>query len=273
MFIIIVVALLLGIWRYRSAAYFKWVAITFVWMLAWTFLFNGGGTLENPAGDGLIAHQMRVAANDGPMMGVFAIFVIIVLWGGIIYFLNRARKAANAVKAADEAAIHDPDYAECDDADTSRKALETIGLLLLAAAWFYFNYSAAMSARNAPAPLTEQAPTPVPPKRSIEEEVMGAASEENATTPTKIDAVTTLERVTASGRMLSYHYKVQAKASERDALRSFVLKNVVPKVCMGELRPRMKQHGISYSYSYTGTGFSDPVVITVSEQTCAKMEP
>ncbi len=37
MFIIIVVALLLGIWRFRSAEYFKWVGITFLWVVASVF--------------------------------------------------------------------------------------------------------------------------------------------------------------------------------------------------------------------------------------------
>ena len=273
MFIIIVIALLLGIWRFRSAEYFKWVGITFVWMFASRFLLSGGGTLDNPAGDGLIAHQVRVAANDGPIMALFAIGVVVLLWGGIIYFLNRARKAARAVKAANEAASLDPDYVEKDDADTSRKALETIGLLLVAGGWFYFNFSALMSARKAPAP-TAQAPAPVtaPAQPTVEQDVMGAASEINANTPEQIDPDTVLERASASGRTLTYHYKLKTKGAGPDRLRRVILSNVVPKVCTSGLRTAMKEHGVSYAYNYDAPGFGEPVEVTVSEATCAKLE-
>ncbi|MBA3511850.1 hypothetical protein [Sphingomonas sp.] len=273
MFIIIVVALLFGIWRYRSAKYFMWVAITFVWMFVSTLLLNGGGTLEDPSGDGFITHQVRVAANDGPMMGLFAIFIVVFLWGGIIYFLNRARKAGKALQAANEAALDHPDYVEQEDADTGRKLLETVGLLLAAAAWFYFNFTALMSARNAPATVASAPTAQAPAQPTIEQEVMGVAAEINAGTPRQLDADTVLERATASGRTLTYHHKLKGRATDREELRSFILRTVVPKVCTGELRPSMKQHGVSYAYSYTASDLDEPVAITVDEKMCEGLEP
>lgn len=274
MFIIIVVALLIGIWRYRCAEYFKWVGVTFVWMLAGTLLFNGGGTLTNPSGDGLITHKVRVATNDGPMMAVLALAIVIVLWGGIIYFLNRARKAGRARLAANETALDDPDFVAQDDDDiTGRKALETVGLLLAAAAWFYLNFTALMSARNPPAAPTKAQTAQAPAPATIEQELMGIAAEVNATTPQQIDPDTILERASASKRTLTYHYKLKGKDTDRDKLRSFILRKVVPKVCSGELRPNMKEHGVSYAYSYTGADFSAPVAVTVDEKTCARLEP
>jgi hypothetical protein len=82
--IIVAVAALLGIWRYRSLDYFRWVAVLFVWMLAADTLFAGYGTLQDPRGDGLITRQIRIATDDGIGMGLFAIAFIVVYWGGVM---------------------------------------------------------------------------------------------------------------------------------------------------------------------------------------------
>jgi hypothetical protein len=275
MFVIIVVALILGIWRFRSAEYFKWVGMAFLWMLAGTFLFSGGGTLEDPTGDGLIAHQVRIGTNDGPMMGLYAIVMIVVLWGGIIYFLNRARKAANAFKEA-RAALDDQGVFEQEEADTSRKGLETVGLLILAGAWFYFNFSTLMAARNAPeqsADATASAEPSSPTPLTVEQEVLGAAAQINAEAPHQIDLETVLERASASGRTLTYHYSLKGEGgADGDRLRKFALANVVPKVCISDLRESMKDRGVSYIYSYAAKGLDHPVSVTVSEEICSNLE-
>src|SRR4051812_37223159 len=87
--LLIYLAALFGIFRFRAREYWKWLAMLFVWMLGAQLLFAGGGTLEQPAGDGLIAHQIRRATNDGPGMGIFALVVIIVYWGVTIGMLRK----------------------------------------------------------------------------------------------------------------------------------------------------------------------------------------
>lgn len=269
MFIIIVIAVLLGVWRYRSRQYFKWIGITFLWMLVATFLFSGGGTLDNPSGDGLVAHQVRVATNDGAGMGIFAIVVVVVLWSGIIFLLSRAAKAARAVREADELALQSADYVE--PADASRKALETVAVLLVAAGWFYFNFTLARSARATPAPSQQTPQTPQQP--TIEQEVMGLAAEVNASVPQRIDPDTMLVRASASGRTLTYHYQLEPRGVTKGDAQGFLIRNVTPRACTGVLRPYMRDDNVTFAYRYTSDDFSGPVVVTVSEQVCSNLEP
>ncbi len=59
-------------WLHAGAA----VAAQFVLGL----LLAGYGTLENPAGDGIITRWVRAATNDGPLMGFWALIVIALTW-------------------------------------------------------------------------------------------------------------------------------------------------------------------------------------------------
>ncbi len=269
--LIVIVAALLGIWRYRSNEYFKWVGITAIWMLAAGFLFYAGGTLEDPSGDGLITHQIRIATQDGPGMALFAIVFLVIYWGGAIFFISRMVKAARAVREANERAVDDDDYMSTDN--TGRKALETVALLVVSALWIWFAFVRPATDRNeALTSVQRDDPQQAPSELTIEQEVMGAAAEINASAPQQIDDVTTLERATASGRNLTYHYKVETASSDRKRLESFLRTNVVPKACTGPLRPSIRDHGVSYTYSYVGDNLADPVQMTVNETLCADLE-
>lgn len=272
--LIVVVAALLGIWRYRSFDYFKWVIILFVWMLGASLLFSGGGTLENSSGDGIITRQIRVATNDGPGTGIFAIGFIIAYWGGAIFFITRMVKVARAAHQGDSVGVASEQYTD----ETTRKAVETTLLLIATAGWIYVAFLRPLGlvgAGSSPPPpvVTRQETAPAAPaEMSVEQQLMGAAAEINADTPKQIDPTTTLVRASASGRMLTYHYRLSQKRVERTALRSFVLTHVIPKTCTGVTRPSMKVDGIKYIYSYEADGLSSPLKVTVDEATCARLE-
>lgn len=271
--LIVVIAALLGIWRYRSVEYFKWVGATFVWLIAANLLFSGGGTLDAPSGDGIITRQLRIATEDGPMMGLLAIVLLVLIWGTVIYFISRMVKAAKAVSEADELAMVEDTYSS--GADTTRKSLETVGLFLAAAIWIWFAF---VRPAQAEAQVWEAATQnaeqqePEVTALTIEQEVLGAASEINASTPQQIDPTTTLLRATASERTLTYHYRLEPTGSDRESLMSFLRANVVPKACTGELRPHMRESDVSYAFSYTGSDFADPVRITIDENLCSSLE-
>lgn len=268
---IVIVAALLGIWRFRSPEYFKWLAILFVWMVAGAVLFSGGGTLQDPTGDGLIARQIRVATNDGPGMGIFAIIFIIVYWGGAIFFITRMVKAARGYRADQEAALDHPDYHEEPD-NGRRKTIETLGLLLASALWIYFAFLLPRQATNTASPdaggaEAEESTSNMPPQ--IERDLVGAAAQVNAEGPKQVDATTTLERASASGKTLTYYYSITEQGTAKQ-LRSFVLKKVVPKVCGGPLRSVMKSDGVSYVYSYKLPNLAEPVAVEVTEEMCSR---
>jgi hypothetical protein len=134
MLLIIVVAAMYGIWRCRSRNYFKWVGITFAWIVVSNLLFSAGGTLSDPSGDGLITRQVRIAASDGPAMGLFALAILLLFWGGIIYFIIKMQREVSALRALSD----ESSFAET-EAETSvgRKVLDSIILLAAAAIWVF----------------------------------------------------------------------------------------------------------------------------------------
>lgn len=269
--LIVLIAAFLGIWRFRSAEYFKWVAILFVWMLAAALLFSGGGTLDNTAGDGLITREIRRASGDGPAMGIFAIVFVVVYWGGAIFFITRMVREARAIRAAQEASYDDPDYVEDDRSDTSRKVLETIGLLAAATIWIWFAFIRPNQPSATPTTSTPIEPPNVEPL-TVEQQVLGAAAEINANVPQRIDAQTVLERASASGRTLTYHYRIDARGADEDDFPSFARQNVVPRVCTGPLRSSMKDPGVTYVFSYQSDTWRNPVSIAINERMCAELE-
>ena len=138
--------------------------------------------------------------------------------------------------------------------DTMRKIFETGILLLTSAIWIYFAFYR---------PL---APILVAP--TIDQQLSAAAQEVNQTTPQQIDAITTLDNATVSGRRLTYHYTIKAEPSDKEKLKAFVIDSTIPKVCDGEMRPSMRDSGVSYTYSYMAAGFKSPITIEVTESIC-----
>ncbi len=59
--------------------------------LAMHYLGQGGGTLEDPAGDGLVTRAIRKATDDGPLVAVWAIAMLVLGYGVIIVRIDRAR--------------------------------------------------------------------------------------------------------------------------------------------------------------------------------------
>lgn len=85
-----VLVLALGVWRRNHPGFWPRGIAAIVVAWAMPFLFSGGGTLEHPEGDGLITHLVRRATDDGPVMGLWAIFVLVAGYGSIIWLIVSA---------------------------------------------------------------------------------------------------------------------------------------------------------------------------------------
>ena len=53
------------------------------------FLLSGGGTLEDPRGDGYITAIVRSSFNDGPIVAGLGLLALILGWGVPIYLIQR----------------------------------------------------------------------------------------------------------------------------------------------------------------------------------------
>jgi len=66
---------------------------------AMAFLGAGGGTLDDPSGDGLITRSIREASDDGPVVAIWGIAVLVAGYGAIIYLIVTGIRRDRAAKA------------------------------------------------------------------------------------------------------------------------------------------------------------------------------
>lgn len=79
----------IGFTRKQPSRYWFHAAAALAIQLTATALFAGGGTLEDPTGDGLLTRIVRQAANDGPAVALMILPALLVGWGIPIYLVKR----------------------------------------------------------------------------------------------------------------------------------------------------------------------------------------
>ena len=267
--LIIYVAALLGIFRFRSRSYWKWIGFLLVWMFGASLLFAGGGTLDDPSGDGFIAHQVRIATNDGLGMGLFSLAFIIAYWGGAIWMLRKAYLAGRQF----EEEQGDRTDEEIELVGLGRKALEAVVVTLIGGLYVYGAYllpfqttdNALSSATIASPAEPAESPAPDPVASALAataEQLMGDV-------PKKLDPITTLVSISAEGRVLTYHNKLSRRDASDDALRSFIRKNGVTKACKNaDMMLMMKDYGVTFRYSYAIPNATTPLTVDATFAEC-----
>ena len=265
--LIIYVAAMLGIFRFRGRKYWKWVGILAAWMIGAQFLFAGGGTLNSPAGDGLIAHQIRIATNDGPGMGLFAIIFLIAYWGGAIWII---RKLYSVGKEVEQVRLQQEWDTEEKTAN-SRKLGEAVAVTSISAIYVYFAFLAPLAAVQRPAPFVAAASVQDAPD-PISRDLSSVAEEITRSTPTRFDSITTLERASAQGRVLTYHYVLSRRDGTDDQLRKFARSHAVASACKNpDMFKGMKDYGITYRYSYMMPNAEAPIEIDANFAECQSL--
>lgn len=261
--LLIWIAALFGVFRFRTLSYWRWVGIVFIWMIAANLLFYADGTLQNPEGDGVITRMIRLSTNDGPGMAVFALVLVAVYYGGIIIML---RKAWSAGKEYDQDRL-EAEY-EVTDIPLARKATEAVVVTAVIAAYIYFTMVPSARerqvshAQSEPASVegselvggTGHASLPSQPSNidPVEMQLAAAARDLNRTLPQKVDQITTLEGATVQGRVFTYHYRLSRRDAPDSGLRKFIRESVVPRACRdSRMRAAIKDYSIVYRYEYT----------------------
>jgi hypothetical protein len=272
--LVVYIAVLFGIFRFRRVEYWKWVGILFVWMLGAGLLFSGGGTLQDPSGDGIIAHQIRVATNDGPGMAIFAIMFLIVYWGGAIWMLRKMYVAGKEV----EQERLDREAETGEKVTGGRKLAEALAATVIIAIYIYFMFILPRTT-EAPPPVVTTVPTTTAQTANrdadsdpIADELAQAAIEADKETPKRIDPITTLVSVTAADRELTYHYRISRRDASDDQLRRFVREHGVSQACKNPgMFQAMKDYQVAYHYSYMMPNATKPVVVDATYAECKSL--
>jgi hypothetical protein len=86
-FLLFVVAL--GILTSQKRRYWGFAFAAVLLQNLTVFLLSGGGTLEDPRGDGYITAIVRAASNDGPIVVGVGVLAMVLGWGVPIYLVNK----------------------------------------------------------------------------------------------------------------------------------------------------------------------------------------
>lgn len=276
--LLIYIAALFGIFRFRGIEYWKWFSILFVWMLGMQLLFSGGGTLDNPSGDGFITHQIRIATNDGPGMGIFAIAFIIVYWGVAIWLLRKMYVLGTRLAKA----RLDREAESGDEVTSGRKLGEAVGATVIAAIYIFFVFilprmtTDAAPSMTAGADVTSNIRTVAASQSGNEDpiavELAKGAAEANEEVPKRLDQITILESVTSAGRTLTYNYRISRRDGTDEQLRRFVREHAVSSACKNTtMFTAMKDYGVTYRYSYMMPNADKPVVVEATFAVCQSL--
>ncbi len=242
LFIILLIAVFAGIFFYRTSSYWKWVAYAYAVSILVTFLFAGGGTIENPVGDGLVTHLIRKATNDGYQMALFVILVIITGYGGLIFCLRNAARVAKDVKTK---------KISVEKVSKIRGVIEFAVL----ATFLIMNQIIAIKDPINPENFfysvdSNKERVMESSNPSIEEKVRLAGIEANKSLPQKLDDVTTLEKVTTDSRNTTYQYVINTNP-DKEKIKKFVLPNIVKGQCGNvDARKLISENNLSYTYLY-----------------------
>ena len=209
------------------------IALFFV--LVWPYLFSGGGTLENPAGDGVIARYMRQATNDGPIFGLISIFIVIAGWGIPILLLTTGFKRAKA------AMINEPPKGKYSNPYFQIYA----GLLI--ATWIYQIFMAGYLFGG----LNQNATTTVNQPLTLEQEIADVVRDSQDNLPIVVDEATILYSIVAQGSRIVRRLTVTGtEGMEGNGLNLDFTKNVANGHCRYEFFSRLMAKGATVEDVY-----------------------
>ena len=95
---LIVIAIVIGLSTKQEEKFWKYVVFAIATQLLTDLLFSGRGTLQNPAGDGLITQFVRSFSNDGPIMASMIIPALLFGWGLPIFLIYRGYKKTGSMQ-------------------------------------------------------------------------------------------------------------------------------------------------------------------------------
>ncbi|WP_262422721.1 hypothetical protein [Brevundimonas denitrificans] len=100
----------------------------------------------------------------------------------------------------------------------------------------------------------------------LESDVLSSAAQINSSVPTQIDEITVLERASAEGTTLVYHYNIESSASPRD-IEAAMAPRIFQGVCSDITMTAAMRDGASFRYEYTNTR-AELASVEISESNC-----
>ncbi|WP_312160501.1 hypothetical protein [Phenylobacterium sp.] len=250
MWLLVFVPALLGILRYRYAAYWRWVVAMWLWQAAAAYLFASYGSLAQPERDGLISRAIRQATDDGPLFALYGIVFLVAFYGGVAYFIRRLYVEAKSFNH--EGIAH---------ASRRRKATELTALTLVTGALLYSNF-ASLRAANVDAPSDASV------EARIDDEIAMVAS----MVPARLDDITILTGARREQKTLVLDYEVTTPALTRDTTTAYLINEKPAEACANTNIRNIVQNGGVIRYRYKLAAGGDPAAFELTAAHCAALD-
>ena len=260
MFFILIAAGFIGIFFHRIISYWILLVLAYIAIVVATLF---------PIADykhKLTAHVLEQIIAKNYHALILGLVIIVLLFGGLMllfYFLDKNKEMGNELPNGEDGSS---------EVSKERKFIEfAILVVFLLLSKFFIAKIPAIAPVQVEAPqevVIEEQQVEEIPYESVEERVRKAGIEMNRNLPQKASPTTTLEKVTTTGRTITYHYTI-TQITDKVKIRNFVLPSIIDNRCGNdEVRKSIREDGISYTYIYNLVDAKSELEIVLDDALC-----
>lgn len=234
-----------GILRHRHWPYWRWVIAMLVWVNVMWLLFAEGGLVTEPI----------ERSDHAYIMGIIALPIILLIWGGIFFIGRRLYTEAKATGLGP---------ASTRPASGLRKGVELVALTAACGLALYLNVITIFPREDAKAGIETS--------DSVEARIDRTIATMAPNIPMKLDDITTIVGVSREGRVMIVDHEVSSPKATREIVEPYLREQKLAESCaVAEIR-RSLTDGIAYRYRYELAAGGAPVEIDLTAADCTAIE-
>lgn len=235
----------LGILRHRHWPYWRWVVAMLVWVNVMWLLFADGGLVAGPIEQ----------SDHAYIMGLLALPMIVLIWGGILFIVRRLYTEAKATGLGP---------ASVKPVSGLRKGAEIAALTLACGLALYLNVITIF-------PRDEAKPEAVA-SDSVEAGIDRTITIMAPTIPRKLDDITTIVGVSRDGRTMVIDHEISSPKATRDIVEVYLREQKPAETCaIADIRKSLTD-GAAFRYRYKLAAGGPPVEMNLTAAACAAID-
>lgn len=234
-----------GILRHRHWPYWRWVIAMLVWVNVMWLLFADGGLITEPLEQ----------AGHSIVIGILALPMLLLIWGGIFFIVRRLYVEAKATGLGP--ALVKP-------VSGLRKGAELTALTLACGLALYLNVIAIFPSKDAEAGAQSSA--------SVEARIDRVVATMAPNLPMKLDDITTIVGASRDGRLMVIDHEISSPEVSREVVEPYLREQKPAEACaISDIRKSLAD-GISYRYRYKLAAGGAPIEMTLTATDCTAIE-
>lgn len=236
----------LGILHHRHWPYWRWVVAMLVWVNVMWLLFAEGGLVTEPIEQ----------SDHAYVMGIIALPIILLLWGGIFLIGRRLQTEAEATGLGPRSVK---------PASGLRKGAELSALTLACGLALYWNVIAIFPPKNT-------APEAVETSDSVEAAIDRTIAVMAPTIPLKLNDTTTIVGAAREGRTLVVDHEISSPNLTREIMETYLSEQKPAEACARPDIRRTLLSGVALRYRYKLVTGGPPLEVNLTAADCTAIE-